>query len=667
MSQYPAVPDGIAFGGDYNPEQWPAEVREEDVRLMREAGVTLVSLGVFSWVQMEPREGVYEFGWLDAVVDRLHDAGIAVNLGTPTAAPPAWFMRAHPDAAPVTREGVRVGTGGRQHACSSHPAFREASARLAERLADRYGDHPAVVMWHVHNEYGAPLGECYCAASTAAWRQWLRRRHENLDALNAAWGTAFWGQRYGEWEEIDAPRWSHTVVNPAQRLDYARFANEEHLSHYRLQRDILRRTGKPVTTNFAGTVNCKSMDLWRWAPELDVVANDHYLNAEQPDNHIWLSMSADLSRSIAGGRPWMLMEHSTGAISWQARGIAKRPGEMRRNSLAHVARGSDSVLFFQWRASRSGAEKWHSAMLPHGGTGTRLWRDVVALGEDVRRLAPVRGSRVTAEVAIAWDWESYWALELEWRPTGDLAFRERVDAFYEALWREHVTVDFVHPSADISAYKVVLLPSSYLLTESSAKNLQRYVEGGGHLLVSYFSGIVDEYDTVHEGPYPGALRELLGVSVEEFHPLREHETVTLTGGGTGRIWSERVRLERARAEQHFADGPDAGHPAYTSHASGAGTARYLAAGLSAAGLRPLLAALLDRAGVSRPRDLPENLELVRRGAHTFLINHGPAPATVPGLPGTDLLTGVPFAGEVPAGGVAVVASHGGDPGPATLR
>ncbi|MFG1681438.1 beta-galactosidase [Nonomuraea sp. NPDC049269] len=648
------MPEGIAFGGDYNPEQWPLEVQEEDVRLMRQAGVNLVSLGIFAWVLMEPAEGVYEFGWLDTIIDRLHSADISVNLGTPTTVPPAWFARKYPDASPVTREGLRVGAGARETACSSHPAFRAASARLAERLVARYGEHPAVVMWHVHNEYGAPLGECYCESSVAAWRDWLRQRYESLDALNTSWGTAFWGQHYGEWDEIDAPRWSHTVVNPAQRLDYARFANEEHLSHYRLQRDILRRSGKPVTTNFAGTVNCKSMDLWRWAPELDVIANDHYLNGEQPDNHIQLAMSADLSRSLAGGGPWLLMEHSTSAISWQPRGIAKRPGEMRRNSLAHVARGSDSVLFFQWRASRYGAEKWHSAMIPHAGTDSQIWRDVVSLGADVRRLAPVKDGRVTSEVAMVWDWESYWALELEWRPSGDLRFRERVDAFYEALWREHVTVDFVHPSADISGYRLVVVPSSYLLAEGSAKNLQRYVESGGHLLVSYFSGIVDENDTVHAGAYPGALREVLGLSVEEFHPLRELETVTLTGGATGRIWSERVRLERAVAMRHFTDGPDAGHPAVTANAFGGGTASYLAAALGGDDLRALLGEVLDRAGVSRPRDLPDTLELVRRGAFAFLINHGDAPVTVTGMTGTDLLTGAPFTGEVPAGGVAVV-------------
>ncbi|MEU4326861.1 beta-galactosidase [Nonomuraea dietziae] len=648
--------DGIAFGGDYNPEQWPREVQEEDIGLMREAGVNLVSLGMFSWVLMEPAEGRFEFGWLDEIVDRLHAAGIAVNLATPTAVPPAWFVRKHPDALPVNREGRRIGFGGRQSACSSSPDFLAATSRLVTALAGHYKDHPAVVMWHVHNEYGAPLGECYCDHSVRAWREWLRRTYRDLSALNDAWGSTFWGQRYTDWEEIDAPRANHTAVNPAQRLDYARFSDQQHRAHYALQRDLIRRVSDlPVTTNFAGTVNCKSTDLWQWAREVDVVANDHYLSAEKPDNHIELAMSADLARSVAGGRPWLLMEHSTAAVNWQPRNIAKRPGEMRRNSLAHVARGSDSVMFFQIRASRFGAEKFHSGLIPHAGTDSRQWRDVVALGAEVEALAEVAGSTVAAEVAVVWDWESWWALELDWRPSVDVAFRERVDAFYEALWREHVTVDFVHPSADLSAYRLVVAPSSYLVTEASAKNLHRYVESGGHLLTSFFSGIVDAHDTIHPGAFPGALREVLGLSVEEFHPLREDECVGLSGGLSGKIWSERVRPAGARALRSFAEGPDAGHPAFTRHDLGAGSAWYLATA-PVSGLRGLLAEVLDHAGVTRPRDLPDELELVRRGRHVFLINHGDTPVTVAGVSGVNLLDGGVHDGSctVPAGAVAVV-------------
>jgi beta-galactosidase len=678
---YPVLPEGIAYGGDYNPEQWPEEVWHDDVRLMREAGVNLVSLGIFNWSLLEPAEGVYDFGRLDRIIDLLDASGVKVDLATPTSSPPVWFRKAHPDSRLVDREGHVIAGGSRHSFCPSSPHYATASERIAERIASRYASHPAVVMWHVHNEYGWANAQCYCETSAEAFRDWLRERHGDVGALNAAWGTTFWGLTYGSFEEVEPPRVAPVGQLTGLQLDFARFCVDAHIANFRRERDVIRRfSDLPVTTNFM-IPNCRPMDYWRWAGEVDVVSNDHYLDAARADGHIELALAADLTRSVAGGRPWMLMEHSTGAVNWQPRNLAKRPGEMRRNSLAHVARGSDSVLFFQWRASRYGAEKFHSAMLPHAGTGSELWNDVVALGAELGKLGKVRGSRVEAEVALVWDWESYWALELEWRPTADLDFRERVEAFYEALWREHVTVDFVHPSADISGYKLVVAPSSYLLTEASAKNLHRYVEAGGHLVVSYFSGIVDENDTIHSGPYPGVLREVLGLSVEEFHPLRENETVALGDHGlTGRIWSERVRLAGAHAVQDFTEGPDAGHPAVTCHELGAGAAWYIATALDPARdgdmasdlshdgdvaggreLRGVLRAILDRAGVSRPRGLPDTLEFVRRGDHVFLINHGDEPVTVRGVSGTGVFDGAEHPGPVtvPAGGVTVVERAGG--------
>ncbi|WP_055481591.1 beta-galactosidase [Sphaerimonospora mesophila] len=664
MPGYPVLPEGLAYGGDYNPEQWPEEVWREDVRLMREAGVNLVTVGVFNWGLIEPAEGEYDFGRLDRILDLLHSAGVSVDLATPTSSPPAWFRRRYPGSRLVDRDGRVLGGGSRHGFCPSSPDYAAAAERVVEALAARYAGHPALTMWHVHNEYGWANAHCHCPTSAEAFRAWLRDRYGEVGALNAAWGTTFWGLTYGSFDEVEPPVVAPVGLLNGLQLDFMRFSGDAHLACFRREREVIRRfSDLPVTTNFM-IPNCKPMDYWRWAAEVDVVANDHYLDSARADPHIELAMAADLTRSVAGGRPWMLMEHSTGAVNWQPRNLAKRPGEMRRNSLAHVARGSDSALFFQWRASRYGAEKFHSAMVPHAGTDSGIWRDVVALGADLRRLGGVRGSAVRAEVALGWDWESYWALELEWRPSVDLRFRERMEAYYEALWREHTTVDFVHPAADLSPYKLVVLPSSYLLTEASAKNLHRHVEGGGHLLVSYFSGIVDENDIIHAGPYPGALREVLGVSVEEFHPLRADETVTLRpSAATGRIWSERVRLTGARAVHRFADGPDAGHPAVTRHDLGAGTAWYVATALDPRpgpepgdDLRGLLAAVLDHAGVARPRGLPDTLEIVRRGDHHFLINHADEPVTVDGVTGTGVLDGAEYAGSatVPAGGVVVI-------------
>ncbi|MGW4808153.1 beta-galactosidase [Kitasatospora sp. NPDC004272] len=670
--------DPLAYGGDYNPEQWPEEVWAEDVRLMREAGVTMVSVGIFSWALLEPERGQYEFGWLDRLLDLLHANGIRADLATPTVVPPAWFYRDHPEALPVTREGTRYAFGSRGAICHSSPAYQHAAATITERLARRYGDHPAVALWHVHNEYGVPVSDCYCEESAAHFRRWLGERYGTLKELNSAWGTAFWGQRYTRWDDVQPPRLTPTAGNPAQQLDYARFTNDAVLANFKRERDLLHRLapGIPVTTNFMTALSqCQSMDYWAWGREVDLVANDHYLVAEDPRSQINLAMAADLTRSVAGGRPWLLLEHSTGAVNWQPRNLAKRPGELARNSLAHVARGSEGAMFFQWRASRSGAEKFHSAMLPHAGTNSRTWREVVQLGQELGALAEIRDSLVRADAAMLWDWESWWAQRLEWRPSVDLDARERAEAWYTASWDAHLTVDFAHPEAELSRYPLVVVPALYLTTEAAARNLRQYVEGGGTLLVSCFSGIVDEHDTVHPGPHPGALRDVLGLTVEEFAPLRAGGSVRLEGAASpdglrAEAWTEFVVTEGAETVWRYADdpaegGPAAAGPAVTRHALGAGRAWYVSARLDADSLARVLRAVSADAGLAERR-LPHDVEVVERvgdhGHYLFAINHGTADADLPAPgPGTELLTGARVSDTltVPAGRTRVLRHSAG--------
>lgn len=623
----------LRYGGDYNPEQWPEEVWAEDIRLMQEAGINLVSVGVFSWAMVEPREGEYDFRKLDAIMDLLAAAGIDANLGTPTAAPPAWFWRAYPKSHPVTRDGVRLGFGSRGMVSPSSPEYRRAAVAIAGRLAERYRDHPALAMWHVHNEYGAPITEDYSDNSVPAFRSWLQHRYNDLDSLNQAWGTFFWGQTYGQWEEIDVPRRSASVTNPSHRLDFARFSNEALLACYRAERDAIRAHTPhlPITTNFMAT-NCPTVDYWTWADEVDVVANDHYLVAERPDNHILLAMDADLTRSLAHGRPWMLMEHSTSAVNWQPRNLAKRPGELRRNSLSHLGRGADAVMFFQFRASRSGAEKFHSAMLPHAGTDTQIWRSVVELGHELEDLARIRGSRVPARVAMVWDWESFWAQDLQWGPSVELDHRDRITAFYTALWRRSVPVDFVHPDQDLTGYDLVVAPSLYLCRETTGARLTDYVRAGGRLLVSYFSGIVDANDTVHHGGGPGPLREVLGLSIEEFLPFAANENAPLEGplitttraAATGSTWADAIRLDGAELLATFATGRATGEPAVTTHALGNGRSWYVATNLDHTTLNTLIGDVLHDTGIEAPL-LPDGIERITRETeqHRFelLINH----------------------------------------------
>ncbi|MER5941180.1 beta-galactosidase [Streptomyces sp. NPDC001928] len=662
MKRELSVP-GIAYGGDYNPEQWPEEVWAEDMRLMREAGVTMVSVGIFSWALLEPKEGEYDFTLLDRVLDLLHAHGIAADLATPTAAPPAWFFRAHPEALPVDKDGRGLSYGSRQTFCPSSPAYREAALRMARALAGRYARHPALAMWHVHNEYGCHNAECYCDESAAGFRRWLRARYaDDLAALNDAWGTRFWSQWYYDWDEILPPRPTGAVPNPTHQLDWRRFCSDELLSLYEAERAVLLEAAPeiPATTNFMVMYNFDALDYWRWAPKLDVVSNDHYLRSTDPESEIDIALSGDLVRSLAGG-PWLLMEHSTGAVNWQPVNRAKGPGELRRNALAHVARGADGIAYFQWRAAKAGAEQWHSAMLPHAGTDSQIWRDVVRLGADLRALAEVRGSVGTAEVAIVWDWNARWALELPSQPSAELRFLDLVRAWYEPLWRSGVAVDFVRPDADLSAYRVVLAPSLYLVDDEGARNLTAFASGGGTLAVGFHSGAVDENCHVRLGGYPGAFREALGVRTDELFPLLEGESVGLSGGGTGRLWSERVRLSGAEPVESYTSGPLAGGPAVTRNSLGAGVSWYVATLPDPETLAGLLDRIRKEAGVEPVRGTPPGVEAVlRRGPdadYLFLINHTDRAAHVAVAPdATELLSGKPVPGSVSvaAGETAVV-------------
>ncbi len=596
---WPAL-EGIAYGGDYNPEQWPRETWDEDVALMREAGVNLVSVGIFSWALLETSEGVFDFAWLDEIIDLLHENGIRVDLGTPTASPPAWFFANNPDARVVTRDGVTLGFGSRGMASPSAPAYRVASVRIATALAERYADHPAVILWHVHNEYGVPVGEDYSAHAVSAWREWLLARYGSIDGLNAAWGTAFWGQHYTKWEHVGAPAAAPSTVNPAQRLDFARFTDHQLRQCFIAERDAIRaHASQPITTNFMANQH-NGCDLWAWAREVDIVSDDHYLWAADVDNQIGLAIAADLSRSVGGGVPWILMEHSTSAVNWQPRNVAKRPGELARNSFSHFGRGADAIMFFQWRASRSGAEKFHSAMLPHAGTSSRIWREVVDLGAKLARLDDVKGSVVQADVAILWDFESFWAQDLEWRPSDDLDHDERIRAYYERLWRDGITVDFALPGQDLSGYKLVVAPAQYMLSAADAANLNSYVESGGTLVVSFFSAVVDEHDAVHPGGFLAPLAPALGVLVEEHLPLREGERAQLSWADatiSADIWQEALIVDGADIRATYLGGPGEGGAAITRHEHGDGVGWYVSTRPDAAGLKAVMSAVYADAGI----------------------------------------------------------------------
>ncbi len=666
----PRLPASLAYGGDYNPEQWPEAVWREDARLMQAAGVNLVSVGIFSWAKLQPAEKTFDFGWLDRVMDLLAEHGVYVCLATATASPPPWMSKRYPDVLPVDANGATLYPGSRQHYSPCSPTYRRLAAALVRKIATRYRRHPALAAWHINNEYACHLSECHGEATTRAFRVWLKTRYRTLDALNAAWGTAFWSQVYSAWDEIFTPRRAPYHNNPTQQLDYRRFLSDAFLELYRQEKDIVNAItpGVPVTTNFMTFF--KPLDYRRWAEELDFVAWDSYpdpLPGLEPER--MGAVGHDLMRSLKKDRPFVLMEQASSAVNWRTINGPKAPGRMRLGSLQTVARGGDGVMFFQWRASKAGAEKFHSGMIQHVDPAfSRVFGEIKQLGADLKALAPVVGSLVRARVAIAFDWHAWWALELESKP-GRIDYAGWAQELHRYFYARNIAVDFVHPGAALTDYALVVAPALYLLTKADADNLTDFVARGGTLLATYFSGIVDEHEHVVLGGYPAWLRPMLGLWVEEWAPYAEGQTNGVRFAGargapvkTGH-WCDVVHLEGARALATYTHDFFAGRAAVTEHAYGKGHAYYLGTKLERAGLDRVLDTACAKAEVAPVLVTPAGVEATVREkdgqAFLFVLNHRDEAVRVNlgRRQGTDLLTQQRCKGKVslPPRGVAVIA------------
>ncbi|HJE52200.1 MAG TPA: beta-galactosidase [Tessaracoccus flavescens] len=644
---------GLLYGGDYNPEQWPREVWDEDINLMAEAGVNIVTLGVFSWATIQPSEDAWRTEWLHDIVDKLAGAGIAVDMATPSASPPPWLGLAEPTVRATTREGIRYSHGSRNHFCPSAPAYRDRAREVARRLGAEFDTYPNVAMWHVGNEYGQ---YCFCEMCGAAFRGWLQKRYESIAALNDAWGTAFWSQRYSAWAEVDLPRVAPYLINPAQYIDHRRFASDLLLDCYLDQRDSLRPLvgDRPITTNFMGFFDL--VDYKSWEAHVDVVADDHYgdpADSQQPHH---TALVHDLMRSL-GHKPWLMMEQAMGAVNFRHFNTPKTDAHRRRDVLRAVAHGADGVLSFQWRQSKSGSERFHSAMLTNAGPGTRLHQEVRKLGADLRALGQLQGEHRRGDIALIFDWESMWAAEEPSVPDRRLRVLERVQEWYRPFWEAGFLVDVVSSTEDLSGYHLVVAPSQHLLRPEALGQFRAVVERGDQLVLGPFSGVVDEHTALLPGPTPAGLTDLLGAEVHQWWPLPEGGVeISSDRHGSFHVggWAEQLSVGDAVVLATY-EHSDLGPAVVSSEGL-----TYLSCDPPAEVLASILLDCAQKAGLAPdlgPISSTRGAEILRRGPLTFAFNNSETPLQLELVnPVVDLLTNQPASGsyQLAAGASAVL-------------
>lgn len=663
----------IYYGGDYNPDQWPEEIWKEDMRLFRLASVNLVTLPVFSWAKLQPAEERFDFSWLDRILDLLYENDIDVCLATPTAAQPAWMSQRYPDILPVDEQGLKRTHGKRVNFCPNSPSYRHFACEIARRMAERYKDHPALVMWHVANEYGT---YCFCKNCEKAFRLWLRERYKTIDELNLRWNTAFWGHTVYDWSEIVVPsernddnKWYQPIM-----LDYLRFMTDSTISCFRNEADILKAItpGIPVMTNMSGFI--KKIDQFKMTANLDVVGWDNYPSPF--DDRSLVAFKHDLMRGLKGGQSYLMVEQSPNQQNWQPYNVLKRPGEVRRLSFQAIAHGSDSVLYFQMRQSIAGVEKFHGALIAHAGhEHTRVFRECAQIGDECRRLGDATiGARSPAKVGILFDWENWWALELSSGPSRDLQYLPTVVKYYKPFYERNIPIDVLPTDADLSGYNLILAPLLYMLKPGVAEALTDFVFQGGCLVVSFFSGLVDENDRVITGGYPDGLRDVLGIWVEETDALLPLQFRTmlikepdayLKGSYQCSLLCDIVHLQGARALAVYGEDFYADMPCLTEHHYGKGMAFYLAADAEDRFMQDFADKIIEQLHLEPPLAVPQGVEVTRRikdnqNPVLFVINHLRESVTIDVGPDakTDLLTGQSLNGSVQldAGDVLVLQS-----------
>jgi beta-galactosidase len=641
----------MLHGADYNPDQWQKYpgVLEEDIRLMKLAHCNVMSVGIFAWMAIEPEEGVFTFEWLDTLLDKFADNGIYALLATPSGARPVWMSQKYPEVLRVAPTGIRNLHGARHNHCFTSPVYREKVKIMNSKLAERYSSHPAVIGWHISNEYG---GECHCSYCEEAFRGWLKNKYGTIEALNDTWWTTFWSHTYTDWSQIESPTERGEKAVHGQNLDWRRFVTDQTVDFCRHEIEPLRAANSelPITTNFM--LDFEPLNYWKFTDLLDMISWDayptwHNNGEDDSEEAAWIGFNHDVFRSLKGGKPFMLMESTPSMTNWQPISKVKRPGMHMLSSLQAVAHGSDTVQYFQWRKSRGSSEKLHGAVVDHvGHENTRVFRDVAELGATLGKLSEVVGTTVKPEVALIYDWENRWAVKDSQGPRNSgLHYEETAKRHYRPFWDLGVPVDVIDSECDFSPYKLLVAPMLYMVRPGVGERIERFVENGGTFVATYWTGIVDENDLCFLTGFPGPLRKTLGIWSEEIDSLHDHDSnrvvmkdgnaLGLSGEYTARELCDLIHLEGAEALAVYGEDFYAGRPALTVNHLGAGKAYYVASRNDAVFTNDLLASIVREKGITRVLDtkLPHGVTAQMRtdgkNDYVFVSNFSAGTVSVP--------------------------------------
>ncbi len=577
--------DHIIHGGDYNPDQWinTPEIWDEDMRLMKLAHVNSATVGIFSWSMLEPEEGVYNFEWLDKILDKLHENGIDVILATPSGARPAWLAQKYPEVLRVEENGIRNEYGVRHNHCITSPVYREKVRNINRKLAERYKDHPAVKMWHISNEYS---GECHCELCQEAFREWLKKYyHNSLDELNFKWWNGFWSHQVTDWSQINSPKYRGENHISAMKLCWDRFVSESHISFYENEIAPLREITPhiPVTTNLMRMRD--GINYQELAKRMDLVSWDNYPHWDKGENKEQALETAfyhDMFRSMKDGQPFFMMESTPSQVNWHDVNKLPKPGMQELSSIQAVAHGADSVQYFQWRKSRGGHEKYHGAVVDHcGHENTRVFRDITRLGERLEKLSDVVGKYSESRVAVVFDWENTWATKyFHGFNNINRDYRAECIKWYAPFMKKGITADIISQDDDFSKYDLIIAPFLYMLKDGTDKKIEEYVENGGNFVATYLTGLVDKDDLCFLGGFPANnLKKVFGIWSEETDALPEGIKNSVTYNGKEydvEYVCDIIHANEAETLGKYEKDFYADYPAVTVNSYGKGKAYYVA-------------------------------------------------------------------------------------------